>query len=113
MEEFQYEQIRNILTVKNVVWVEKKMMGGKTFMIDDKMCFGSFREGLLCRVDPEERDALLEKEGTEIMIQRGREMKGYVYLHPTAFDTDLELAFWIGKCLEFNPKAKSSRKRKK
>jgi len=40
-------------------------------------------------------------------------MKGYVYLQPTAYESDQALEFWISKCLEFNPRAKSSKKKKK
>ena len=111
MEELLFERIRNILLALGVDWVEKKMMGGKTFMVDGKMCFGTLKDGLLCRIDPEERDILLEKEGTELMVQNGREMKGYVYVLPIAYESDFDLEFWIHKCLEFNPKAKSSKKK--
>ena len=89
------------------------MMGGMTFMVDDKMCFGTFRDGVLFRVDPEEREALLEETAAETVEQGGREMKGYVYVLPEGLDTDEQLEFWIDKCIEFNPKAKSSKKKKK
>jgi len=113
MEDLLFEQIRNILILNEVDWIEKKMMGGITFMVDDKMCFGTFKGGLLCRVDPEERDNLLSKTGTDIIKQGGREMKGYVHIQPSGYETDQELEFWISKCLAFNPKAKSSKKKKK
>jgi len=113
MEDLLFERMRNILIAREVIWVEKKMMGGTTFMIDDKMCFGTYKGGLLCRVDPQERDSLLEKTDAEIIRQAGREMKGYLHIQPMNFESDQELEFWISKCLEFNPKAKSSKKRKK
>ncbi len=112
-EELLFERIRNLLTVKEIYWTEKKMMGGITFMIDEKMCFGSFKGGLLCRIDPEEKETLLAKEGTERVFQGGREMKGYVLVLSEKYDSDHELEFWISKCLEFNPKAKASKKKKK
>ncbi len=113
MEELLFERMRNILLVREVFWQEKKMMGGVTFMVDDKMCFGTFKKGLLCRVNPKERDALLNMDGAEIMRQGGREMKGYVYLEALAYEDDEALEFWIDKCLEFNPLATSSKKKKK
>ncbi len=112
MEDLLFERMRNILMSKEVVWVEKKMMGGVTFMVDDKMCFGTLKGGLLCRVDPEERDALLEREGAEVIRQGGREMNAYVYVDPIGYESDGELAFWIDKCLAFNPKAKAKKKKK-
>ena len=111
MQDLLFERMRNILLAKEVQWVEKKMMGGKTFMVDDKMCFGTLKGGLLCRIDPAERDELLLRPGTEIMKQRGREMKGYVYVEPASFEMDEDLEFWISRCLAFNPKAKSSKKK--
>ena len=110
MDDLLFDRIRNILIAKEISWHEKKMMGGITFMVDDKMCFGTFREGLLCRIDPNDRDALLVRLGTDVVIQRGREMKGYVYVHPEGYDSDDQLDFWISKCLEFNPKAASKKK---
>ena len=113
MEELLFERLRNILLARGIFWQEKKMMGGVTFMVDEKMCFGTFKRGLLCRVDPGERDLLLDMDGVAIMRQGGREMKGYIHVQPESYEVDEELEFWVNKCLEFNPKAKSSRKKRK
>ena len=37
------DRLRNVLKVKNVAWQEKRMFGGHCFMVDDKMCFGTFK----------------------------------------------------------------------
>lgn len=113
MDDLLLERIRNTLLVKEVDWIEKSMMGGTTFMVDDKMCFGTFKDGILFRIDPEEKDVLLEKSFTEVMHQGGREMKGYVHVSSPGYESDKELDFWISKCIEFNPKARSSKKKKK
>lgn len=113
MQTLLLERMRNILTMRATEWVEKKMMGGNTFMVDDKMCFGTFRDGVLFRIDPKERASLLEQTSAETIEQGGREMKGYVYVLPEGLYTDEQLEFWIDRCLEFNPKAKSSKKKNK
>ncbi len=113
MQDLLFARMRNILITREVIWEEKKMMGGITFMIDDKMCFGTFKGGLLCRIDPAERDQLLRETDAEIIRQGGREMKGYVHLQAPSYESDQELEFWISKCLAFNPKAKASKKKKK
>ena len=41
----------------------------------------------------------------------GRPMKGYLFVHPSVIDRDQDLAYWIQACLEFNPKAKASKKK--
>ena len=112
MDKLLVERMRNILIAREVAWEEKKMMGGITFMVDDKMCFGMLKRGLLFRIDPQERDTLLSETGAEIITQGGREMKGYVYVQPEGYETDQKLEFWISRCLAFNPRAKSSKKKK-
>ena len=110
--EFELERMRNVLTSKGVQWTEKKMFGGICFMVDDKMCFGTYKGGLMAKVDPEEADALMQREGADQMIHGGRPMTGYLFIEPTGYDMDGDLDFWVQKCLDFNPKAKSSKKKK-
>ena len=111
MDELLFERIRSMLLDRGVEWEEKRMMGGLTFMVDDKMCLGTFKQGLLCRVDPAEREALLQRPWAEIIRQGGREMKGYVHVAPEGYAAYEDLEFWLVKCLEFNPKAKASKKK--
>ena len=105
------ERIRNIFAAKGVEWVEKRMFGGDCFLIDDKMCLGTYRGGLLLRIDPEEENVLAEKPFVSRMIHGGRVMKGYLSIEPRAYLSDIELEFWVAKCLDFNPKAKSSKQK--
>ncbi len=42
-----------------------------------------------------------------------RPMKGFVYVEESGLETDDELSEWIQLALDYNPKAKSSKKRKK
>ena len=106
------DRIRHIMTSKSVQWEEKKMFGGHCFMVNDKMCFGTYKGGLMVRVAPEEVEQLSKNQGAEAMIHGGRPMTGYLILDPEAFDQEAQLNFWIQKCLDFNPRAKSSKKKK-
>jgi len=64
-------RIRQVLTgQKNLK--EKKMMGGLTFMVNDKMCIGIIKDEMMCRIDPERQDAALEKPGCRIMDFTGQ-----------------------------------------
>jgi TfoX/Sxy family transcriptional regulator of competence genes len=112
-DEFLADRIRNIFVAKNVYTEEKKMMGGLGFMVDDKFCVGIFKEELMTRVNPDEIDSLLERPGSRRMILGERMMKGYLSIEESAFDHDSDLEFWIQKCLDFNPFAKASKKKKK
>lgn len=110
---FTADRIRTILEPRKLAMEEKKMFGGWCFMVDEKMLIGTYKGGIMARVDPEEVEQLLEREGANQMIHGGRPMKGYIMLDPDAYDMDSDLEFWVEKCLEFNPKAKSSKKKKK
>ncbi|MCB0538638.1 MAG: TfoX/Sxy family protein [Bacteroidetes bacterium] len=108
---FLLDRMRSILKAQNVDWAEKRMFGGDCFMVDDKMCFGTYKGGIMARVAPEEADELAQREGAAQMIHGGRPMTGYLFIEPEGYDMEEDLEFWIGKCLEFNPRAKSSKKK--
>lgn len=112
-ESYLQERILGILQPKDLKLKQKKMFGGMCFMVDDKMLMGTYKGGIMARVDPEEVEDLLLREGATQMIHGGRPMTGYLFLEPEAYDLDSDLEFWVQKCLEFNPKAKSSKKKKK
>jgi len=92
---------------------EKEMMGGLTFMVNDKMCIGIIKDEMMCRIAPEMQDTVLEKTGCRIMDFTGRPMKGYVMVDDIGMRSQKEFDYWINLCLEFNSKAKSSKKKKK
>lgn len=91
---------------------EKKMFGGLCFMVDDKMCVGVEQERLMLRVDPEIYEALLEKEGCRPMDFTGKPMKGYIYVDIDVLKTKKQIDYWVGIALEYNKKAKPSKKKK-
>ena len=91
---------------------EKKMMGGLCFMVNDKMCVGIMKDDLMCRIDPEVYESSLEKTGCKEMALGGKTMKGYVLVDETGTRTKKDLECWVHLALEFNPKAKSSKKKK-
>ena len=111
-DEFLADRIRGVLYDKNIRFEEKKMMGGLCFLIDDKMCTGIIRNRLMARIDPECYEEALALKGCRVMDFTGRPMKGYVFVDPEGIDEDEDLAFWLQRCLDFNPKAKSAKKKK-
>ncbi|MFN8257589.1 MAG: TfoX/Sxy family protein [Bacteroidales bacterium] len=111
--EFLADRIRFTLRRKKVVFEEKKMMGGLTFMVENKMCVGIFKEELLVRVDPETEENLLKKEGCKPLDFTRSSMKGFLMVEPEAIDMDEDLEFWIQLAIDFNPKAKASKPKNK
>ena len=110
-DEYLAERVRINLKERNISTVEKKMMGGLCFMVDDKMCVGITDNRLMARIGEEAYAEALKKEGCNKMDFTGREMKGFVYVQPDGMDMDSDLDYWIQLCLDFNPKAKSSKKK--
>ena len=89
---------------------EKKMMGGIVFMYREKMLVGVMGDSVLCRVDPDQYEELLEKNGCRTMEFAGQAMKGWVLVEEEALKNRSDFSYWIGLALEFNPRAKKSKK---
>jgi len=90
---------------------EKVMFSGITFMVDDKMCICVRPDTIMCRIDPILQDQLLEEKPCRVMVMKGREYKGYILVNEEDVQRKKELDFWIGLCLDFNARAKSSKKK--
>jgi len=108
-DEYLAERVRINLKERHIPTIEKKMMGGLCFMVEDKMCVGINDNRLMARVGVEKYEDALKKEGCKKMDFTGREMKGFVYIEPEAIDRDSDLDDWIQLCLDYNPKAKKSK----
>lgn len=91
---------------------EKQMMGGLTFMLNNKMCVGIIKDEMMCRIDPALHESLVEKPGCRTMDFTKRPMIGYVLIDDTGMRTQQDFEYWINLCLDFNKRAKSSKKKK-
>jgi TfoX/Sxy family transcriptional regulator of competence genes len=104
-------RIADLLTAKGIPYEHKRMFGGDCFMVDDKMLVGTYKGGIMARVDPAEEANLTARPGASAMIHGGRAMPGFLMVDPIGYERDADLDFWVKKALEFNPKAKSSKKK--
>ena len=112
-DEFLADRIKAMLDQKKVTTSEKRMFGGIAFMVDEKMCIGINKERLMARIDPEYYAEAITMKGCKPMDFSGRPMTGFVFVEAEGIEMEEELEFWVDKCLEYNPKAKSSKKKKK
>jgi len=96
--------------VPKVKVVEKTMFKGLAFLVNGKMCVNVSGENLMCRFDPNIGDQLITRKGYLPMVMRGKELKGYCYVRPEGFKAAKDFQFWLKVCLDFNPKAKASKK---
>jgi TfoX/Sxy family transcriptional regulator of competence genes len=109
--EYLADRVRVSLKENRTSYEEKKMFGGICFLVDDKMCVGIINEDLMVRIDPEDQNAFLSETGCRMMDFTKRPMKGYLYIAPEGVDMDQDLDKWVKRCILFNPKAKSSKKK--
>ena len=105
------ERIRRGFRSAAVRCEEKQMMGGFCFLVDGKMCVGIVKDRLMVRLDPAIYDEALQQKGCGPMDFTGRPMRGFVFIEPAGLETEAELEHWLKLALEFNPRAKSSKKK--
>ena len=101
---------KRFVSLENVI--EKPMMGGLTFMYNDKMCVGVIKDELMCRIDPSLHNELVEKIGCRTMDFTKRPMAGYILVDEFGMKSNEDFNFWIDLALDFNSRAKSSKKKK-
>ena len=91
---------------------EKKMFRGVTFIVNGKMCVSVSGNEMMCRFDPALQETVIKKKGFRLMIMKGRVYKGYGYVSPEALKSKKDFDYWLNLTLDFNSKAKASKKKK-
>jgi len=105
------ERIRQTLSpLKHIE--EKEMMGGLSFLYNGKMCVGIIKDEMMCRIDPGFHDEAVEKTGCRTMDFTKKPMKGWVMIDETGMKGKKDFDYWIGLALDYNKKAKASKKKK-
>ena len=92
---------------------EKKMFSGLAFLVNGKMCINIGSQNLICRFETSLTNELDKKTSFLTMIMKDKELKGYCYVEATAIKRKKDFEYWINLCLDFNEKAKASKKLKK
>lgn len=91
---------------------EKEMFRGVCFMVNGKMCVCVSEDELLCRIGAEAMQQVLDENGVRQMVMaRSRPSKDFIYVSEEAFQRQADFDKWIKLALDFNPKAKVSKKR--
>jgi hypothetical protein len=94
------ERVRRILSGRRDV-VEKKMIGGLSFMANGSICCGVTKTALMVRVGPEAREWALAQPHVRPMEFAGRPLAGFVCVDPEGFRTDTALASWLQRGIDF------------
>lgn len=118
-DELLADRIRCFFSDKEVSFLDKKMMGGLCFMVDEKMACGIHIDNklddslLMARIGEDATEQALDHPHCMPMDFTGRPMKGFVFIESMGFESDHDLHHWLQLCLDFNPLAKKSAKRTK
>lgn len=90
---------------------EKQMFGGLCFMVNGKMCIGVVKDEMMCRINPDMDETVLEMNGCRPMDFTGKRMKGYVFVSEDGIKTKKRFEYFMSLCLEFNSIAKAAKKK--
>ena len=88
-------------------------------MVDDKMCCGIHADKasgdsfLMCRLSDDDYAAALKDDECIPMEMGTKSLKGYLFVKPEGYAGKKKLSHLLQLCLNFNPQAKSSKKKKK
>jgi TfoX/Sxy family transcriptional regulator of competence genes len=91
---------------------EKKMFSGIAFIVNGKLCVSVGNNRIMCRVDPDLHDKLIQKPGCKTVVMKGHDYKGYIWVDESVLTTKKQIDYWVKLALDFNPKAKATVKKK-
>ncbi|GAA4343854.1 TfoX/Sxy family protein [Flaviaesturariibacter amylovorans] len=77
------------------------------------MCVNVSGDNLMCRFDPALGPEVAERPGYLPMLMKGKQLRGYCYVEPHGFRSAKDFAAWMTLCLDFNARARSSKKKTK
>ncbi len=99
-DELTAERVRRTLSGRPGV-VEKRMVGGLSFMVDGHMCCGVTSNALMIRVGSDAYEQELARPHVRPIKFAGRALGGYVCVDYEGFPTDTALAAWVQRGIDF------------
>ena len=94
------KRVRRLLSGRDDV-VEKKMVGGLSFLVNGNMCCGVTGTALMVRVGADGREQALREPHVRPMLLGGRVLSGFVCIEPAGYTADDALASWVRRGLDF------------
>jgi len=94
------ERVRRSLSERRDV-IEKRMVGGLSFMVNGSMCCGVTGTALMVRVGREGYKWALAQPHVRPMEFASRPLSGFVCVDPEGYQTDTALAAWVQRGIDF------------
>ncbi len=89
-----FERVRALLAARDDV-VEKRMVGGRSFLVGGRLACGVNRAGLVVRVGREGMAAALDRPHALPMTMGEQTLDAYVVVEPEGLATEESLAAWV------------------
>ena len=94
------ERVRRYLGGRDDV-VEKRMVGGLSFMVGGRMCCGVTSTGLMVRLGSDGARAALGEPHVRQLELGGKPVDAFVVIDPEGYADDAALAGWLERGLAF------------
>ena len=80
---------------------EKRMVGGRSFVVGGHLCLGVSGDALMVRVGPVAYERALMEPDVRPLTFGAKHPMGYVLVDPPAIRSAADLARWIGRGLDY------------
>jgi TfoX/Sxy family transcriptional regulator of competence genes len=94
------ERVRRVLSGRRDV-VEKRMVGGLSFMVNGNMCCGVAGEALMVRVGQQGYEQALAMPHVRPMEFAGRALAAFVCVDPPGYRSEKALRAWVQRGIDF------------
>jgi len=92
-------RVRRLLSGRDDV-VERKMVGGLSFLVNGNMCCGVTGTALMIRVWADGREQALREPHARPMLLGGRVLSSFICIEPAGYAADDALAGWVKRGLD-------------
>jgi TfoX/Sxy family transcriptional regulator of competence genes len=92
-------RVRRVLARRRGV-VEKRMVGGVSFLVRGALCCGVTGDRLMVRVGAAARGRMLAQPHTEPMKFAGRSLAGFICVKPAGYRSDRALKEWVQRGID-------------
>jgi TfoX/Sxy family transcriptional regulator of competence genes len=92
------ERVRRLLAERDDV-EEKRMVGGRSFVVRGQLCCGVTGQGLVVRLGAEAAARARQEANVRPLIMGGKEVSAFVVVDPQGYADDGELSGWVSRAL--------------
>jgi TfoX N-terminal domain len=92
------ERVRRLLADRDDV-EEKRMVGGRSFVVRGRLCCGVTGQGLVVRLGPEGAARARGEAHVRPLVMGGKEVTAFVVVDPQGYAGDEELAGWVSRAV--------------